>query len=86
MQQNISNQLSLFLRKTVAVSIVPNKEAPQLQSNAREKELKYSEPNIILEDNTFYYRLWVEESPTFRSIQEFRKPASTEPKVIELKP
>lgn len=39
---------------------------------------------MILEDNTFYYRIWVQDPPRFNTIPDFRQP-STSPISVDLK-
>lgn len=53
---------------SVGVSVVPIAEIPQKESTFREIHA-YSDPSAVFEDNLYYYRIWVSESPEFADLQ-----------------
>lgn len=68
LQTSISKELSRLLKMSVGVSVVPIAEIPQKESTFREIHA-YSDPSAVFEDNLYYYRIWVSESPEFADLQ-----------------
>lgn len=75
----------MFLQKTVGVNVIAIKDLPEHLASSRQLH-QYGEPQAVLEDMLYHYRIWVTPAPVFQAVQEFRQPFVKEVKEITVEP